>query len=136
MIMNTLLLDARVGDRVRFVEEAQAYTIQARSDRYLVCTKPFNLRRTVLYTIVDLKQQVRGTENLVFGAGAETPEQCQEMISRLEGTGLAWTTEVSHRNHIPLRVEITLKGPDRFCGFCHRTTEDGPCGMCKTGPVL
>lgn len=44
---NKLLIGATVGDRVRFEEEVQAYTIQARSSRYLVFTKPFNVRRTV-----------------------------------------------------------------------------------------
>jgi hypothetical protein len=41
--------------------EKRSYKIQARSDRYLVCTKPFNLRKTVIYTIVDLDQYIRGT---------------------------------------------------------------------------
>lgn len=100
------MLAATVGDKVRFAEEKQAYTIQARGSRYLVCTKPFNPKRTVLYTVIDLEEKVRGTENLVFGAGAETREDCEEMLMRLEGrdTELGWATEVSHRNRIPLRV--------------------------------
>ena len=93
-----------VGWRVRFAEERNAYTVQARGSRYLVCTKPFPLRRTVLYTVVDLLEQVRGTENLIFGAGAETREQCDEMLNRLEGREEHVQTEVSHRNRVPLRV--------------------------------
>lgn len=99
---------AKVGDKIRFVEERLAYTIQARGKRYLVCTKPFNAQHTVLYTVVDLQKQIRGTENLVFGMGAETRKQCQEMIERLEGKGIdegAWHTEISYRNRIPLRVK-------------------------------
>jgi hypothetical protein len=134
ILYNSLLIDAKPGDKVRFVEERQAYTIQARSKRYLVCTKPFNPKRTVLYTVVDLEKAIRGTENLIFGAGAETVELCEEMIARLEGH-TEWRTEISHRNFIPLKVEAVIKGPERYCLFCHRTEEEGPCGMCKTQPI-
>lgn len=48
------LEEANVGDKVRFAEEKQAYTIQARSERYLICSKPFNPKHTVLYCVVDL----------------------------------------------------------------------------------
>lgn len=107
-----------VGDKVWFKGERLGYTVQARSGRYLVCTKPFNPRHTVLYTVVDLDEWVRGTENLVFGMGAETREQCEEMIRRLEGTPEEsielpdghvirippHRSMVSRRNRVPLRV--------------------------------
>lgn len=105
--MNTEISTAKVDDKVKFAEEKQAYTIQARGDRYIVCTKPFNARKTVLYTVIDLEYKIRGTENLVFGAGAETRQQCEEMLMRLEGRDkeLGWATEVSHRNNIPMVIE-------------------------------
>lgn len=102
---NRSLADAKVGDRIAFAEESQRYTIQARGKRYLVCTRPFALQRTVFYTVVDLVEQVRGTENLVFDFGAETVEQCEEMLARLEGRAKTPRTEVSQRNRIPLRIE-------------------------------
>ncbi len=86
--------------RVFFVEEVRPYKIRSMDDRFLICTKPFNLRHTVLYCIVDTKEEIRGTENLVFGFGAETDEQCEEMLKRLQDG----ETEVSHRNRIPLRI--------------------------------
>lgn len=45
----------QVGDRVWFLEQARPYKVQAisASGRYLVCTKPFSVKRTVLYTVVD-----------------------------------------------------------------------------------
>ena len=94
------------GCRLTFVEEKHPYKVRAAGERYLVCTKPFNLRRTVLYTVVDLVERVRGTENLVFGSGAETDEQCAEMLRRLEGkcADTGFTTEVSHRNRVPLNI--------------------------------
>lgn len=106
--MNALerLKTAPVGCRVKFSEETQRYTIQARDDRYLVCTKPFNPRRTVLYTIVDLVEQVRGPDNLVFCMGYETREDCQERLADLNRD--EFPTEISYRRRIPLRVEQVL----------------------------
>lgn len=115
----------KVGDKVKFREERQPYTVQACDARFAVCTKPFNPRRTVLYSIIDFKENVRGTENLLFGMGAETREQCEEMLDRLNGrdpfrakhralaveAGVdpalveAIRTEVSHRNRIALDIE-------------------------------
>lgn len=90
-----------VGSKIKFAEEKQRYTVQALGKRYAVCTKPFNAQKTVIYSVVDFEEQVRGTENLVFGMGAETKEQCEEMLDRLE----SGETEVSHRNRIPLCIE-------------------------------
>lgn len=128
--LNDQLRYCPLGTRVWFVSEKTAYTVRARSSRYLVCTKPFNLRRTTLYTIVDLDEQVRGPENLIFGFGAETDDHCVQMIERLHGIVRPFTaseveqvkglprelralckpqyhgpTEVSHRNRVTLQVE-------------------------------
>lgn len=88
------------GSRIRFAEERGAYTVQACDDRFLVCTKPFNPKRTVLYTIVDFENEIRGTENLIFGMGFETKTKCEEALARLQ----SGESEVSHRNRIPLRI--------------------------------
>ena len=68
---------------------------------FAVCTKHFNARKTVLYTVIDRYKQIRGTENLVFGCGAETAAQCQEMLDRLT----QGESEVSYRNNIKLNIE-------------------------------
>lgn len=94
----------RAGQRVWFNGEARPYRVRASNGRFAVCTKPFNLRRTVLYTVVDEDEKVRGTENLVFGLGAETDEQCRAMLVRL----VAGETCVSHRNRVPLDVKRVL----------------------------
>ena len=91
----------RVGQKVKFAAEKQRYTIQACNERFAVCTKPFNARKTVLYTVVDFAQNVRGTENLIFGAGAESREDCEQMLERLS----AGESQISHRNRIPLDIE-------------------------------
>ena len=57
------------GTYIWFKGERQKYTVQVSSERYLICTKPFNAKNTVLYTIVDLKEGVRGADNLIFSMG-------------------------------------------------------------------
>lgn len=91
-----------VGGKIWFADEKRPYVVRARSDRYLVCTKPYNLKRTTLYTIVDLRERVRGPENLVFGMGAETREHCEAMIARLHDP--TEPSDVSWRNRVELRV--------------------------------
>lgn len=98
----------KVGTKIKFREEKLRYTVQAANERYAVCTKPFNAKRTVLYTIIDVNENVRGTENLIFGMGAETRKQCEEMLARL--TDPESPTEVSHRNRITLRIEVVCAG--------------------------
>jgi len=88
------------GVRVWFAEEKRPYRIRAANERFAVCTKPFNPRRTVLYTVIDLQRGVRGTENLIFGQGAETDRQCARMLRRLA----KGETEVSYRNNVPLKI--------------------------------
>lgn len=104
-----VLTDLPVDSRIWFAEEKRPYTVQARSDRYLICTKPFAAQRTVLYTIIDLQEGVRGPENLIFGMGAETREQCEQMIGRIEGRDRDFEsrTEVSWRHRIPTNVSRT-----------------------------
>jgi hypothetical protein len=94
------------GTKVKFEEEKQAYTVRASNVAFAICTKPFNVRRTVLYTIIDWRTKMRGPENLVFGMGAETDAQCEEMLKRLTDG----ETEVSFRHGIPLKIE-SLKLP-------------------------
>lgn len=102
----------KVGDKIKFKAEKQRYTIQAMNERYLICTKPFNPMHTVLYTIVDLEKQIRGRENLVFGMGAETTEQCEEMLERLTiGTEDGMKSEISHRNYLTLDIENICPPP-------------------------
>ena len=91
----------KIDDKIKFREEKQKYTVQASSNRYAICTKPFNPQKTVLYTIIDFKENVRGTENLIFSFGFETRKKCKEALERLENN----ETEVSYRNRIELDIE-------------------------------
>ena len=92
---------AEVGARVWFAGEKKPYKVRARNERYLICTKPFNPKRTVLYTIVDLERRVRGRDNMIFGMGYETDEDIAETMAALA----AGDVEVSYRHFVNLEVE-------------------------------
>lgn len=92
------------GTKVKFANEKQPYTVICTSKRYTICTKPFNLQHTVLYTIIDWDEKVRGPEDLIFSMGAETKEQCLEMLVRLTD-GNPRSSEVSHCSRVWLDIE-------------------------------
>lgn len=89
------------GSKVWFREEVRPYTVKASNDRYAICTKPFNLKKTVLYTIVDLKEGVRGSDDLIFCMGYETQDEINNALKRLKDGEM----EISHRNRVELRIE-------------------------------
>lgn len=92
-----------VGDRVKFAAEKRPYSVRAISTdgRFVICTKPFNPQRTVLYTIIDFDQGVRGPDDLVFCFGYETSEDIAANMAMLESGEIA----VSRRRRIPLDIE-------------------------------
>lgn len=122
-----------VGTKVKLANERQRYVVQASSDRYAVCTKPLNAitrlgnrkyrhTKTVLYTILDFEENVRGTENLVFGMGAETREDCEDMLKRLTvDDPMNERSEVSHRNRVTLNIEAMEFPKDSGLAFIHRS---------------
>jgi len=92
----------KVGDKIKFKNEKQRYTVQACDDRYLICTKPFNPRKTVLYTIVDLKERIRGRDDLIFCFGYETKQDCERSLRWLNSNEL----EISYRHRIKLDLKL------------------------------
>lgn len=56
----------KVGNVIFFEGEKRPYIIRACSNRYLICTTPFSLQHTVLYTIVDLDTSWRAPNDFVF----------------------------------------------------------------------
>lgn len=89
------------GSKVKFCNEKQKYTVRASNIDFAICTKPFNAKKTVLYTIIDWANDIRGVEDLIFGFGAETNKQCREMLERL----IQGESKVSYRNRVPLKIE-------------------------------
>ena len=91
-----------IGDKIKFKEEKQRYTVRACDDRYLVCTKPFNPRKTFMYTMVDLKEGIRGRDGFILCGGDYTnEEEARDYIKGLR-TGEA---EISRRHRMPLNIE-------------------------------
>lgn len=90
--------EMKPGDPVFVWNEVRPYRVKCRDERFIICTKPFNLKRTVMYFIVDLERHVRGTDNSVFCFGYETQEQCKERLKELQEGRI----EVSYRNYVPL----------------------------------
>lgn len=66
--------------------EKQRYTVQAFNSRFAIMTKPFNAKKTYLYTISDLERGVRGPCNLIFGlpCHVNTAEGAKEALTLLE----------------------------------------------------
>jgi len=88
------------GQKVFIKNEKRPYRVRACDERFAICTKPYNPQRTVLYFIIDKKNNVRGTENLIFGMGFESDKDCEEALDRLQNG----ESEVSYRNRVPLDI--------------------------------
>ncbi len=67
--------------------EKQRYTVQAADGRFVICTKPFNARKTYLYFVADLKTGLRGPVNWPYGFPFEeelnTPEGGERLLAML-----------------------------------------------------
>ena len=99
--MNGKLSDLKVGDPVFLPREVRPFRVRCRDERFIICTKPFNLKRTVMYFIIDLEKGLRGPDDRVFCMGYETQEQCEERLKDLQ-TGRA---EVSIRRGVGIGNE-------------------------------
>lgn len=92
----------KVGDKIKFKSEKCKYKIVGLTDRYLVCIKPFNLKHTYLYTIVDLVKKERGPDHWLMGKyDLRDPKSVQECLSDLK-TGIC---QISNRGAIDLDLE-------------------------------
>lgn len=95
-------MNYQAGQKIKFKEEKRRYTVRASSERFLVCTKPFNARKTVLYTLVDLVDGRRGTVNYLFNPyDFEKDDDCKECLADLESGKCG----LSRRNNIELNIE-------------------------------
>lgn len=90
------------GDKVYIPGNKRPYTVRARDDRYIICTKPFNLQRTVLYFIVDLKEKWRAPDDRVFCSGYETDDDCVKRLRELQDGRIG----LSRRRGIPLDIDV------------------------------
>ena len=76
--------DLKKGDPVFIPSEVRPYRVRCRDRRYIICTKPYNFKHTVMYFIIDLDLGIRGPDDRVFCFGYETQEQCEERLKELQ----------------------------------------------------
>lgn len=90
------------GVRIWFAEEKRPYRVRASSDRFAICTKPFNLvEGTVLYTIVDFDRGVRGLDDRIFDAHDYVSDRgCKNALRELQLGDL----DVSCLHSMPVRI--------------------------------
>lgn len=88
-------------ERIKFQEEKLSYKVVAKDDRYMVCIKPFNVKKTYLYTMVDLLEKIRGTDGFVFQIFDYQKEQDAKQYIEMLKTG---EIQISKRNRIPLNI--------------------------------
>jgi hypothetical protein len=93
----------QVGAKIKMSGERQAYTVMASDKRFAILVKPFNARKTYLYTITDLERQVRGRCNLIFGLPC--PVDSQEGAAEALALIRAGEMDVSHRRCVPLTTD-------------------------------
>ena len=89
-----------VGDKVYVPLDDKTYDVRARDDRYIICTRPYE--DTVMYFIVDLVNRWRAPDNMIFGSGYETDEDCQERLQELQNGEI----ELSRRRGLRLDINI------------------------------
>jgi len=73
-----------VGDKIKFAEHKRPFTIKACNDRWLICTKPFNPKKTFIYTIVDLLNNLRGPDNYYCKFDYDNIEQANLALIELD----------------------------------------------------
>ena len=95
-------MKVKVGDKVYIPKHKKPFTVRARDERYIICTKPFNARHTVIYFIVDLADKWRAPDNLIFCRGYETDDDCQERLKELQNGVI----QLSQRRGVPLDIDI------------------------------
>lgn len=95
-------MKVEVGDKIYIENQKRPYRVRVRDDRYIICTKPYNPKRTVLYFIIDLKEKWRAPDDRLFCSGYESDEDCHERLKELQ-EGII---KLSRRRGIHLDIDI------------------------------
>lgn len=94
------------GARVQFAESKRWWKVRAVSEdgRFAILTSPFNLRKTLFYTIIDNQRGVRGPDDRIFSSGYETDEQIADRMRELE----AGEIKVTQRSSRYIELDIVM----------------------------
>lgn len=79
-------MNYKVGDKIKFKSEKQRYTISACNDRFIIAWKPFNARKTFIYTIIDLIENERSSDNYYCAFDYSDTKEAQEALDILNQT--------------------------------------------------
>lgn len=122
-------VDLQIGNRVRFVGDRRWWLVQATDARWVVLTRQADFRPAgeLLYTIIDWQEDVRGPCDLLgqgwdFHPTTVTDDAERllralqyrvEVHARLDAGEVSVTmeetsTEVSHRNRVPIAIVEVL----------------------------
>lgn len=105
-------LKLRIKDKIVFKEEKTSYTIKACNERFAICTKPFNLQKTVFYCIVDFEKEIRSSNDLVFNSyDYTTDEGIEKCLSDL----ITGECRLSERHKLPLNIEFIYYQIEYYC---------------------
>jgi hypothetical protein len=97
------MIQLKPGMRIKFAEERKSYKVIACDERYAICTKPFPLQKTYIYTIVDFEGQERGPDDRIFGPmyAYDDAEEALKGLQELHNGML----ELSSRRSVPLKID-------------------------------
>jgi hypothetical protein len=91
------------GDKVWLGVEKRPYIVRAANELFAICTKPFNLQRTCLYTIIDWRKGKRNRNNMIFNPyDYMNQEDIAECLRDL--TDPNHVCEISHRGAVKLDI--------------------------------
>ena len=123
------------GDKVKLADTKRKWTVQGVTNRgrFVILTQPFNLKRTVLYTVIDFDRGVRGRDDM-YGIGYENDDDIAAAVHMFQhtedGSNMCdyddfcfGSPEVSHRsgNHVRLDIESINGQPTDWAGRTIRT---------------
>jgi hypothetical protein len=96
------------GDKVKLNQFKQRFTVQAASENFAILTKPFNLKKTYSYTILDFRKNLRNRDNQVFGfwEDYDNKEGATIALDALEKGEI----EISHKGPLPIDIEKIYHG--------------------------
>ncbi|GAA4879494.1 hypothetical protein GCM10023310_69580 [Paenibacillus vulneris] len=99
--------DLKVGDKVYFKTDKRPYTVKACNELFVICTKPFNLQHTCIYTIIDWKKGKRNRNNMVFNPYDYTKQSdIDECLQDLSDPN--HVCEISHRGAVNIDIVRVL----------------------------
>ena len=90
-------MKVKVGDKIYIPNETTPYEVQARDERYIICTNSENY-----YFIIDLVEIWRAPDDMVFCSGYETQEDCINRLLELQRGEIG----LSVRRVLPLDIDV------------------------------